>query len=343
MTAQQAADAAIEDGKRPDLVPLPESAFDAPIARYRAYAVRQARALERAAAALRRARPRAPRAAAGSSATRAARRAARLGATAFDRWLLVGAAYGALGDLDAQHHRRAGPRSSATRSTRAPPARSPPARARLPAAVRKRRARAGRLRDPRPRDPRGRPARPDGRRRRRARHRRRRRRDAHRDRHAARRARRAAATCCSTVDARLTQLEATLDGIRREHGAWPAPGALPRGRARAAAGELGAALEALAGVPGALETRSRRRSRCCDEVSAAPSWPPRPLATLGAVGLGGGDGARARAADAAPTAVPFDGPHQAGVITPGRRRGDVRGARRDRARPRPARRRRWRR
>ena len=32
MTAQQAADAAIEDGKRPDLVPLPESAFDEPIA-----------------------------------------------------------------------------------------------------------------------------------------------------------------------------------------------------------------------------------------------------------------------------------------------------------------------
>src|SRR5262245_14942416 len=53
MTALQAADAAIEDGKRPDLVPLPESAFARPIARYRTYAAGQARGLIREADALR--------------------------------------------------------------------------------------------------------------------------------------------------------------------------------------------------------------------------------------------------------------------------------------------------
>jgi high-affinity iron transporter len=57
-----------------------------------------------------------------------------------------------------------------------------------------------------------------------------------------------------TVDTRLTQLEGTLREIRREHGAWPAPDALPRAEHQRLLGQLGAALEALAGVPGALET-----------------------------------------------------------------------------------------
>jgi len=57
-----------------------------------------------------------------------------------------------------------------------------------------------------------------------------------------------------TVDSRLTQLERTLALIRREHGAWPAPSSLPRAEHQRLLGQLGAALEALAHVPGALET-----------------------------------------------------------------------------------------
>jgi len=72
LSAQQAADAAIEDGRRPDLVPLSEHDFDAPIARYRTYAVGQARALQRAIG-------------------------RRDWVAAQDRWLRAGAAYGALG------------------------------------------------------------------------------------------------------------------------------------------------------------------------------------------------------------------------------------------------------
>jgi hypothetical protein len=74
LTAQQAADAAIEDGRKPDLVPMSERAFDAPIARYRAYAVKQAQVL-----------------------IRAVRR--RDWVAAQDSWLRAGAAYGALGQL----------------------------------------------------------------------------------------------------------------------------------------------------------------------------------------------------------------------------------------------------
>jgi hypothetical protein len=57
-----------------------------------------------------------------------------------------------------------------------------------------------------------------------------------------------------TVDARLTQLEATLAQIKRRHGAWPAPDALSTAEHQRLLGQLGAALEALATVPGALET-----------------------------------------------------------------------------------------
>ena len=56
------------------------------------------------------------------------------------------------------------------------------------------------------------------------------------------------------VDTRLTQLEATLAQIRRAHGAWPSPAALGVREHEQLTGKLGAALEALSGVPGALET-----------------------------------------------------------------------------------------
>jgi high-affinity iron transporter len=57
-----------------------------------------------------------------------------------------------------------------------------------------------------------------------------------------------------TVDTRLTQLEGTLREIRRAHGAWPSPDALGRAEHQRLLGQLGAALEALANVPGSLET-----------------------------------------------------------------------------------------
>ena len=251
MTAQQAADAAIEDGKRPDLVPLPESAFRAPIARYRTYAVRQARALEQAAAKLRGAAD-SRRAGAESSATRrtVARRA---WGEAFDRWLLVGAAYGALGDLDAQITGALDRLERNPLDARAARELSAGAR-RLPAAVREAElapldyaTRAHEILE-----------------------------DVQRDRMDDRTGVRAAAdgvaatrTVIGTlhgvlagrgdvlqqVDARLTQLSATLDGIRDKHGEWPAPDALRRGEKERLTGTLGAALEALAGVPGALETQ----------------------------------------------------------------------------------------
>jgi high-affinity iron transporter len=94
-SAQEMADAAalapLSDGSvRPERKPLPEALFDAPIARYRAYSVRQATAMTGRVEALRRAL------AAGD------RQAARREWSAtWERYLLIGAAYGALGDLDA--------------------------------------------------------------------------------------------------------------------------------------------------------------------------------------------------------------------------------------------------
>ncbi|WP_169542332.1 hypothetical protein [Solirubrobacter soli] len=254
MSPQQAADAAVEDGKHPDLVPLPEAAFARPIARYRAYAVGQARALIREADALRAgssrvAARRASDALRAGSSRAAARRAAD---AAFDRWLLVGAAYGALGDLDA---RVTGALATLLRDpldARAARSLAVAAHA-LPAALRHadlapvdyairaheiledvQRDRLG--------DATGVRATADG----------------------------VAATrevistlhgvlagrgdVLQTVDSRLTQLSATLTVIRRERGAWPAPSALPRAQRQRLLGQLGAALEALAGVPGALET-----------------------------------------------------------------------------------------
>jgi hypothetical protein len=241
MTPQQAADAAIEDGKRPDLVPLAESAFDAPIAHYRTYAAGEARRMGADAATL----------------SRAARRGDRAGARrawgeSFDDWLLVGAAYGALGDLDSSITGALDTLERDPLNTRAAASLAAGAR-RLPAAVRTAdlapvdyAIRAHEILEDVERDrmddPAGVRATADG----------------------------VAATrvvmgtlhdvlagrgdALQTVDTRLTQLEGTLREIRHEHGAWPAPDALPRAEHQRLLGQLGAALEALARVPGALET-----------------------------------------------------------------------------------------
>ena len=76
-------------GPAPELSPLPASAFRAPVARYRAYSVRQARAVRAHVAALARALRRGDRPAARAAWLRS-----------YTRYLLIGAAYGALGGLD---------------------------------------------------------------------------------------------------------------------------------------------------------------------------------------------------------------------------------------------------
>lgn len=213
MSAKRVAEAAVEDGIHPDLVPLPASAFTAPIARYRAYAVRQARALGRA-----------------------ARRRDWDGAR--DHWLLMGAAYGAMGNLETEVT-RAIDRHDAPRLRAA-------AR-RLPAAVRTAEltpldyaTRAHEILE-----------------------------DAQRDLFSVRdTADGVAATrtvigtlrdvlagrgsVLQQVDSRLARLEQALKRVRRAHGGWPEhPTASEH---ELLTGRLGAALEALAGVPGALET-----------------------------------------------------------------------------------------
>jgi high-affinity iron transporter len=241
MSSQQAADAAVEDGVHPDLVPLPESAFKRPIARYRTYAAGQARAMGRAVAKLRQAADRGDRAG-----------AERAWAESFDRWLLVGAAYGALGDLDtaitgslSQLESRPASRAAAARLERAT--------RRLPKAVRVAElapidyaVRAHEILEDVQRDDMGDPA----------------------GVRATADAVAATKTVIGTlrpvlagrgdtlqqVDARLAQLTGTLDEIRRKHGEWPAPDALPRAERQELLGRLGATLETLAGVPAALET-----------------------------------------------------------------------------------------
>jgi high-affinity iron transporter len=241
MSPQQAADAALEDGRHPDLVPLPEHAFAAPIARYRAYAGGQAARMGDAAQALRHAIARGDRAG-----------AQRAWAEAFDRWLRVGAAYGALGGLD-------GRITASLDALERSPLAAAPARAlaassrRLPAAVRTAElapadyaTRAHEILE-----------------------------DVQRDRLDGAAGVRATAdglaatrTVIGTlrtvlqgrgdvlqqVDTRLAQLSDTLAGIRRAHGAWPAPAALPPAERERLTGRLGAALEALAGIPATLET-----------------------------------------------------------------------------------------
>jgi high-affinity iron transporter len=241
MSAQAAADAAVENGVRPDLVPLPEDAFAGPIARYRAYAAGQARAMVRAATALRRAAARGDRAA-----------AKRAWAESFDRWLLAGAAYGALGALDTAITRSLAELERSPLSRRAA-ARLDSATRRLPKAVRAAELapgdyaiRAHEILEDVQRDDLGDPS----------------------GVRATADAVAATRTVIGTlrtvlagrgdvlqqVDSRLAELSTTLRGIRGRHGAWPAPDALPRAEREQLTGRLGAALEALAGVPGALET-----------------------------------------------------------------------------------------
>jgi iron uptake system EfeUOB component EfeO/EfeM len=93
LSAQETADAAdgrpTAAGPRPEVQPLNPSAFHAPVAAYRRYAVRDARAMAAPVAALRAAVARGDRAAAKAAWGKA-----------YDKYLLLGAAYGALGDLD---------------------------------------------------------------------------------------------------------------------------------------------------------------------------------------------------------------------------------------------------
>ena len=93
-SAQQVADSAIEGtvgpgGRRPDLTPLPVRAFKGPIAAYRVYAAARARVMARQVGAL-------------ASAIRAGDRTAarRDWQAAYATYMRIGAAYGALGDLD---------------------------------------------------------------------------------------------------------------------------------------------------------------------------------------------------------------------------------------------------
>jgi iron uptake system EfeUOB component EfeO/EfeM len=92
-SAQAVADAAAmrptAGGLRSEINPLSPSVFHTPVARYRAYAGREADAMQAPVAALTAALRRRDRAAARDAWARA-----------YDRYLLLGAAYGALGDLD---------------------------------------------------------------------------------------------------------------------------------------------------------------------------------------------------------------------------------------------------
>ena len=93
-SAQQVADSANEgsvgpNGRRPDLTPLPDSAFQRPIAAYRDYAAGQAKVMAREVGAL------AATIRAGDRAT-----ARRDWHAAYATYMRIGAAYGALGDLD---------------------------------------------------------------------------------------------------------------------------------------------------------------------------------------------------------------------------------------------------
>jgi high-affinity iron transporter len=93
LSAQEAADAAAQKptaaGLRPEVQPLSPRAFRRPVAAYRRYAIGEARAMAVPVAALVRALRAGDRGAARAAWGRA-----------YDRYLLLGAAYGALGDLD---------------------------------------------------------------------------------------------------------------------------------------------------------------------------------------------------------------------------------------------------
>ncbi|WP_028058782.1 EfeM/EfeO family lipoprotein [Candidatus Solirubrobacter pratensis] len=232
----------------PDLHPIPAKAFRAPVARYREYAVVQARAMDAAATSLR------------SAVARGDRTAARTAfGTTFDHWLLAGAAYGALGSLDATitgslDALEAGLWSRRpVGSLRAPAGALAGAGRRLPAAVRRAEltpldfaTRAHEILEDVQRDRLG---------------------DrlgvrATADSLAATRAvigdleglLRARGDVLAQVQSGLGQLSSTLAAIRRRHAGWPPPQRLTRAEHERLTGRLGATLEALAGVPGDLET-----------------------------------------------------------------------------------------
>jgi iron uptake system EfeUOB component EfeO/EfeM len=232
----------------PDQHPLPPSAFDAPVAAYHRYADGQARAMGAAAASLQRAVDRGDRAGARSAFDQA-----------FDRWMLVGAAYGALGDLDGSisgslDALETGLWSSrAVKSLHAPAAELAADGRKLPAAVKRSEldpltyaTRAHEILE-----------------------------DVQRDRLSDRTGVRATADAVSAtktvlntlrrilqgrgdvlaqVDGNLRTLSGTLTDIKGRYGAWPAPAHLSSADHERFVGQLGATLEALSGVPGDLET-----------------------------------------------------------------------------------------
>ena len=300
-------------------------------------------------------------------ALRGRRPRARRGAPgrgAYERYLRIGAAYGALGDLDAAI---VGDRERLERGlwTGEPLARAAPGRR---AAGARRAARcagpsptdrdhAAGLRDPRARDPRGRAAR-HAQRRRRALQRRGRARDRRlagghrrRGRHAARR--------CSPSRGALAPIETGLLRLRRELAAIRrAHGGAGRRSTRSAArerqrlnGRLGAGLEILAQRPArARDAAARPRSRSCGREARPPPL-PHPLGARarrrrrrrGRRRVGRGGAAPAAPRDALDERMPVR------RAAPGRRpdraarRRRARRAGRDRARPRGAQRRRCRR
>jgi high-affinity iron transporter len=242
-SAQEVADAAIEGttgpgGRRPDLSPLPERAFTAPVAHYRVHAVGQAHAMAIAAhrltAALR----------AGDAAG-----ARTAWASTYARYLKIGAAYGALGDLDAAIIGRLLGGVDTVASARALERDV----AKLPAALRTGEitpldyaTRAHEILE-----------------------------DAQRDQLAGRAGVLATAADLAATrevigtlrpvlqgrgdvlqqaDTRLGELGAVLARIHRAHGSWPELAALSRVEHERLTGALGATLETLAGMPGALET-----------------------------------------------------------------------------------------
>jgi hypothetical protein len=238
------------NGPRPDLIPLKPAVFRGPIARYRGYAVRQAGTLAADVRALR-----------AALADRPAARRAWLGAYA--AYLRIGAAYGALGALDdaitADLHVIERGLWTSARLAPAAARRLQRAVARLPHALRSGAitpldyaTRAHEILE-----------------------------DAQRDQLSLALPRWSGAGVLATaaglaatreviatlhgvlagrgdtlgqVQTRLAQLGGVLARIRRAHRGWPPTSRLTRGEHERLTGMLGATLEALANVPGALET-----------------------------------------------------------------------------------------
>jgi hypothetical protein len=245
-SAQQTADSVIENSAaRPDLTLLKPAVFRGPIARYRGYAVRQARVLARETSAL------------------AAAPGRREWLRAYGTYLRIGAAYGALGALDDEisgdlHAIERGlwtgrrPSAVTARRLRAAVARLPHALRTGPLAPLDYATRAHEILE-----------------------------DAQRDQLSGVAPRWSGAGVLATaadldatdevigtlrgvlagrgdvlpqVQSRLLELHGVLGRIRRAHGSWPPQRRLSRAEHERLTGVLGATLEALANVPGALET-----------------------------------------------------------------------------------------